>query len=331
MGGSFGKNKSRSSQSASQTSDSQFRDQTQASNYGTESMTGSESNSVWGPQGEALAQLYQMAFGSMTGTPTFQDYSMQSLNQADNRLGQTFNSAQELLNNQFNGGIYGDTSDIRQRLLDSTGQRSNMGTMYEQIVGGQGNSYVDPLIDAMRNDSSRNIAMARNANALDAAAAGQSGSSRHAMENAMMADNELTSLANREALLRQQNYDNDMAAKMAIAQQADQNQQMELDRLYAMMEGAQGAQNLAGNTLNGMAGFTQANLNPYMQMQSMYMNPMNNLANIIGPAIMEQLMNQNAYSNTRSTLNNNSSGTASSTGTSSGSGGSSGFGLGFGF
>ena len=245
------------------------------------SSNNSFSTNVWGPQGDALQNLYQLAFDQYGKG---NDYMSQITGQADN-ISNAANGILDANKVLQSGGAYGDTAEIRQMLLDSMGGRSNTGIMYESIVGGPGNTYVDPLIESMRVDSAQNVATLQGGNAMDAAAMGQSGSSRQAMQDAMFASQANQDLLNKEAELRYETYDKDLAMKMGIAQQADYNHQAEQDRLLAMLQGGQGSME-KGTSPVLLTTLLNYGMNPWLQAQQAVWNPMNNLSNIIGNAIM---------------------------------------------
>lgn len=244
------------------------------------------SNDVWSGQQGALTGLYNRALNQFD---TGNNYQSQIEDQAGN-LSNLYNqlvSSNSGTNSQLaSGGVYGDTSDIRQKLLDSMGQRSNVGTMYESIVGGSGNTYVDPLIQKMQQDAARNVSTLQNSNAASAADLGQSGSSRQAMQNAMFANQANQDLATQEAQMRQQAYDIDLQNKMGIAQQADTNRQAEQDRLMQMLQGAQSSKQSAIDNSQALGSLFSNAMNPWLQAQQAQWNPINNLANVIGNAIM---------------------------------------------
>lgn len=226
------------------------------------------SNNVWGPQGEALGQLYDKSFEYFDKAP-----------EATQQTDKIFNTATGAWEDQASGGSYGDSAEIRDKLLGMMGGRTNVGSMYESIVGGPGNTYIDPMVDAMRSDASRNLDALQSSNALDAAALGQSGSSRQAMENAMLGKEVNQDLSRQIADARAGAYDRDLSMKMGIAQQADTSRQAEQDRLFDMLTGAnqsqQGAIGSMGNMMQGALGS-----------QNAWFNPLNNLANLIGGPIM---------------------------------------------
>jgi hypothetical protein len=243
------------------------------------------STDVWGTQGSALGSLYDSVFKQLG-----QNQNMGNIGgQADSITG----SANDLINSSIgvndklaNGGAYGDMGQIRDQLLNSMGQRSNMGSMYESIVGGSGNTYVDPLIEQLRSDSQHNVNALQGGNALDAAAMGQSGSSRQAMQDAMFANQANKDLMTTEAGLRAGAYDTDLQNKMGIAQMADSNRQSEQDRLLSMLSGGQQSLNSAKDNSSLLDTILNSGNNPYLQQQQAGWNPLNNASNIIGNAIM---------------------------------------------
>lgn len=239
------------------------------------------STNVWGPQGDALQNLYQMAFGNYNKGNDMMGQITDQAGNISNAVNGIIGSNEKLQT----GGAYGDTSEIRQKLLDSMGGRSNMGTMYESIVGGNGNTYVDPLINRLRSDSAQNVATLQGGNAMDAAAMGQSGSSRQAMQDAMFSNQANKDLLNKEAELRHGAYDTDLGLKMGIAQQADSNRGAEQDRLLAMLQGGQSSMEKGSGT-DLLSTLLNSGMNPWLQAQQAGWNPMNNLSNIIGNAIM---------------------------------------------
>ena len=252
------------------------------------SKSGSSSSSSQNVMSQQIPYLQQL-WGMATDNVGKNDYINQIGNSAQNSqdlLNSLFVSQSDLQNQLASGGAYGDSQQYIDMLLNSMGQRSNMGTMYESIVGGSGNTYVDPLIQQMQQDSAQNLATLQNANAMDATMAGQSGSSRQAMQNAMLGAQINDQLATNEAQLRQQNYDNDLAMKMSIAQQADYNHQAEQDRLLSMIQGSQDSMNNATNMGSLLQSLATGGMDNWLKAQQASWNPLNNLANIIGNPII---------------------------------------------
>lgn len=239
------------------------------------------SNNVWGTQGNALGSLYQTILGQL-GQGSYQPQIGNAANNVQNQANDIVNSQISVNKDLSSGGVYGDTADVRQKLLDSMGGRSNMGAMYESIVGGSGNTYVDPLIEQMRKSSAQNVQTLQGGNALDAAAMGQSGSSRQAMQDAMFANQANKDLLSQEAQLRSDSYDKDLAMKMFIAQQADTNRGAEQDRLLSMLQGAQSSKENVSNNNGLLQTLLSSGLSPWLQAQQGQWNPINNAANAIG-------------------------------------------------
>lgn len=239
------------------------------------------SNDVWGTQGNALGSLYQSVLKQLGGN-NLTDKITGAAGDLSNKVNGIIDSSSGANKDLAAGGVYGDVSDIRQKLLDSMGGRSNIGSMYESIVGGSGNTYVDPLIEQMRKSSAQNVQAFQGGNAVDAAAMGQSGSSRQAMQDAMFANQANKDLLWTEAQLRSDSYDKDLAMKMGIAGMADSNKQSEQDRLLQMMQGAQGSKEGASTNTNLLATLLQGGMSPWLQAQQGMWNPFNNAANAIG-------------------------------------------------
>ena len=253
------------------------------------SKSGSSSSSSQNVMSQQIPYLQQL-WGMATGNVGKNDYINQIGNSAQNSqdlLNSLFSSQSGLQNQLASGGAYGDSQQYIDKLMNSMGGRSNVGSMYESIVGGQGNTYVDPLIDQMRQDSAQNLSTLQNANSMDATMAGQSGSSRQAMQNAMLGSQVNKDLSTQEAALRQSSYDTDLGLKMGIAQQADSNRQAEQDRLLSMIQGSQDSINNATNMGSLLQGLATGGVDNWLKAQQGSWNPLNNLANIIGnPTIL---------------------------------------------
>ncbi len=232
----------------------------------------------------------QQLWGDATGNVGQNDYQSQiggAAQSTQDMLSQLFGSQSGIQQQQAAGGAYGDSSQYITQLLQGMNQPSNVGTMYSSIVGGDGNSYVDPLIQQMQKDSATNLSTLQNANSLNATDAGQSGSSRQAMQNAMLGSQANDTLSTNEAQLRQANYDNDVNAKMGIAQQADQNHQADQTNLMNLISGSQGAMNNAQNSGSLLQSIAGSQVQPWEQAQQSSWNPLTNLASIIGnPTIL---------------------------------------------
>lgn len=219
---------------------------------------------VFGPQSGALGNLYgdaRQLFGN-------QDFS--GLNDAG-RWGGDYGrmiaeGAMPGYQNQLGGGFQANPGLMRA-IQESMSGPSSMGQMYNSIVGGEGNTYIDPMVDAMK--SGMQTDYDRNFNpSLDmaAAAAGQSGSSRHGIESALGKSELGRNMSNAESMLRGSAYDTDLNMKLDIARQADlgrgQAQDRGIDLLRMQNQNQQGA--LAGG--QGMQGMGNAPMNIQTQL-----------------------------------------------------------------
>lgn len=245
------------------------------------SNSSSYSQSIPQEQLNALNSLWQSGLGQLSGNNYLSEI-FNSASGASDSLNNILGNMTGITNQLSSGGAYGDSDEIRNKLYSMMGQQSQTGQMYNSIVGGDGNSYVDPLINSLRSDSAQNLQGMRNQNALDATTMGQSGSSRQAMEDAMLGAQANRDLTTQENALRQQSYDKDLSLKLGIAQQADTNRQSEQDRLYNMLSGNQGSIESAGNMGTLLSQIASGSMSPWLQMQQSAWNPLQNLASIIG-------------------------------------------------
>jgi hypothetical protein len=176
------------------------------------------------------------------------------------------------------GGSFGDTSGMRDSLYgslqDSMNNPSQTGRMYEDIVGGSGNTYIDPMVQAMKGGMMENRDRMQSGTGLDAAQMGQGGSSRHAMQNAMTDRGISTDMARMEDTMRGNAYDTDLNWKMDIAKQADLGRGQAQERAMGVLGGGDSnrqygmgyqptQQNLGMGT---MAPWMQASMQPWQQM-----------------------------------------------------------------
>jgi hypothetical protein len=252
---------------------------------GSKAKSGSQSEfsqDVWGPQGDALQNMYGNAEGLWGQSQQAQDQlggmagGIGAANQG------VAGAATGGMQDQLGGGAYGDTNAIREQLLGSMGQRSNMGSMYESIVGGSGNTYIDPMVDAMRQSGNQQMDTMQSGTGLDAAAMGQGGSNRHAMQNAMTNAQGAQDMNAQESLMRGGAYDTDLNMKMGIAQQADSNRQQEQDRMMGMLGGANQSQQFGMGQGQNMQNLNMGQMAPNMAVQNQGWGNMNNYANTIG-------------------------------------------------
>lgn len=242
-------------------------------------------DSVWGGQTGALGNLYDQAATTFGNQDQSKMYDM--ANNISPYMDSTLDSASEGQNYMMGGGAIGDTSDIRAKLMGSMGQPSQTGKMYESIVGGQGNTYIDPMVKAMKDGAMENNAMLQSGTAMDAAAMGQGGSSRHAMQNAMTNRATNRDMLTQETNMRGNAYDTDLNMKMDIAKMADSNNQLEQDRMVGMLNQADSNVNQGTGYSNNMQNLGMGTMAPWLQAMQSPWDSLNNYAGVVGgPTIL---------------------------------------------
>jgi len=250
---------------------------------GNASSSKSEMNqNIWDPQAQGLEQMYNAANQTyQQGLP----YQQQGYNMAPGtgqRMNNVYNLGMGGMRDQLGGGAFGDQSGTVQQMMDQMqGGPTNTSMMYESIIGGPGNTYIDPMVAAMKTGMEQNRGMMQAGNSMDANSMGQGGSSRHAMENAMTNKQVNQDMNAAEMMMRGNAYDTDLQNKMGIAQLADQNQQSNLDRMYNMVNSGNQSQQFGmnyaptaqGNAMGQYAPWMMANQMPWMNMDA-YANVM---------------------------------------------------------
>jgi hypothetical protein len=234
---------------------------------------------VFGPQQEALGTMYDSA-ADLYGQRDYGSYNQVG----DQATGYNQNIADQSMpgwGNQMQGGF--EDPYLSASLRDSMANPSEMGKMYESIVGGSGNEYIDPMVDAMRESSMKNYQAQTRPNMDQAAAmAGQSGSSRHGVNQYLAEKNVGSDMLNRENQMRGDAYDKDLNWKMGIAQQADMGRGQAQDRAMQMLSGRNDNQAGALNFGQGMQQMGMGGMAPQQMMQDLPWDQFANYANSIG-------------------------------------------------
>ena len=221
-----------------------------------------------------------------------QDYANLGMGMApdmQNQMRDVYNQGMSGAHNQQAGGAYGDTSRYNDMIYNamSNPQQSNTSKMYENIVGGPGNSYADPLIDSMRDGMNQNRMATQGMNDLAASGMGQGGSSRHAMTNAMNDQSFNRDAMAMENQIGERNYDRDMGWKMDIASRADDNRQQDLNRAQEMVSGANKSQQYGTNYMPTAQNLSMGYMAPWMQaMQGPWQNMQNYSQNMGDPTVL---------------------------------------------
>jgi hypothetical protein len=256
------------------------------------SFGGSGSKEKTSGKSSSTSDLNQMVFG----TPQHQQM-MQGLNQGyANYFNPYMNMGMGMMNqvnpymqygpeyamnqlDRYNSGGYGETDVMRnqlnQNIQNMMANPSQTGRMYEDIVGGSGNTYIDPLVNSMWDSGMERLGTMQSGNAVDAASAGQSGSSRHAMTDAMSERMIHSDMTDKENALRAGAYDTDLNWKMKIAQQADTGRQNAINSGFQFMDTANTNDQWAMNYLPTTQNMGMGLYAPWMQSSMMPFNMMN--------------------------------------------------------
>lgn len=245
----------------------------------------SASQNVWKPQRRALNDLWGKS-GNLLDDQTFND---QMITRGHNLTGyndELMDGMQGGTHNLLGGGSIGNTEELRNSLMSrmsmDANNPSNTSRMYQSIVGGAGNTYIDPMVAAMKKGGMDNLNRMQSGTGLDAAANGQGGSSRHAMQNAMQASQANQDMLSQEAYMRGGAYDKDLEMKMGIANMADSNSQMDKSRMFDMLKQADSNVGIGLQSGQGTQAVGENSLNPWERAQETQWNPYMWQGNLIG-------------------------------------------------
>ena len=190
------------------------------------------SQDVWGPQGQALQNMYGQ-IGNLFGQSQQQQQNL--VPGAVQQQQGVFDDSNAAYQNQLQGGAYAgmDTQGNYQNALQGGG---NEQFIDQSIMGGQGNNYVDAMQGQMVDRSQQ--ALGRNLASNDARAAGTglSGSSRHGIVEQGIRDSSSADLANQQTQLGFNTFDRDLDRKLGIAQRADQFDMNRLNNASGMLQ-----------------------------------------------------------------------------------------------
>lgn len=221
---------------------------------------GAFDQNVWSPQGRALAELYNTMGGLFGRTASGIGAETPS---AVGAMRGVFDAAMPAYRTQLGGGAYADLdlSDAYRTALQGGG---NEQFINESIMGGAGNNYVDAMRGQMQSDSDKRLGRSLALADLRAANAEQSGSSRHGLLQARLAEDEGDRLGDMQTRLGFETFDKDLDRKLDIARRADQ---FDIDRLGSIeraMAGKQGAMMGGLNFGPGMQNLGMGRFAPYM-------------------------------------------------------------------
>lgn len=240
---------------------------------------------IWEGQKQPLKDLYSQASQLYS---QFDPEAMKQMSQF-NQDYQTkiANEAMPSWQNQLSGGMTSPLVNQTQNSLANSLNRSlnspsNTGRMYQSIVGGPGNTYIDPMVSAMKRGVMDNLNRQMPGLGEQAISAGQYGSSRHGIAEGLMRSDANRDMMQQEANMRAGAYDTDLNWKMQIAQLADQNigasQDRAIDLINSQNQSAQNAINL-GQLLSG---YGQNSVDSSLANNDAQWQQLGNWGNIIG-------------------------------------------------
>ena len=255
----------------------------------------SSSQKVWNPQARALGGMYNQAgrlYHNQLGLQNqFQNFGMNTVNPYMASLNPYMMQG---FGGLMGGGQQGQfaqqmSPELQASYAQSLGPQgpTNTQRMYQDIIGGQGNTYVDPLVDDMYNQAWKGLDRGAFKNSAQAAAqSGNMGNYSRQMDNSAYAADTMSDVRSKEMALRAGAYDKDLNWKMDIANMADSNALQDRMNAQRQLSGFMGAgdQNTMGALNQGqmMQQMGMGMMNPWMAMMQAPWNSLNNMANIIG-------------------------------------------------
>lgn len=190
-----------------------------------------QQDKIWKPQRNYLKDTYGQAQNLFNNFDPHQyDAQFNELNANIKGLNSQTQAGWEKM---MQGGI--QDRDLEAAIRNSMNSPSEVGKMYENIVGGPGNTYIDPMVQAMKAGQMDNLKQQLATTNMGAVGAGQAGSSRHGVAEGLMRAMANNQMLDKEATMRGENYDRDMQWKMGIAQQADQGRASAQERAMQML------------------------------------------------------------------------------------------------
>lgn len=199
-----------------------------------------------------------------------------------------FDTSNPFWQKQMQGGVYsGINDDMKGDLVNSLRQSmsgpSETGKMYNSIVGGEGNSYIDPMVGAMKRGAIDNMnRFGMTGISDDATAAGQNGSSRQGIAEGLLKSDVNKQMMDKEAMMRGEAYDKDLQMKLGIASLADSNRGASQDRAIGLLNAANANTNDAINYGQGMQQLSQGAMNPGITMAQMPWQLMRQYSSTLG-------------------------------------------------
>lgn len=192
---------------------------------------------VWGPQGNALRNLYGQ-LGGLFGQTNQQ--MQQQIPGAIEQQQQIFDQSMPAFQQQLQGGAFAGMP-LQQNYQQALQGGGNEQAINQMIMGGAGNNYAQAMKNQLAGDAMDRLGRGFAQTDLRASGGGLPGSSRHGLVQADMARRELDRLADQQTNIGYQTFDRDLDRKLGIAQRADQFDLARLGSAQNMLGAQQGA------------------------------------------------------------------------------------------
>lgn len=203
---------------------------------------------IWAGQQQPLKDMYAQAsqLYSQFDPSAFKD-SFDYTKQYSQGLSEAAKPAwQNQLAGGYNSGAAAAAEPaLMKSLQNSLSGPSNTGKMYESIVGGAGNTYIDPMVASMKSGAVDSLNRQLPGISENAIAAGQMGSSRHGIAEGLARSDANKYMTDTENSMRAGAYDTDLNWKMDIAKMADSNIGAAQDRSIGLLNSRDAAANSA--------------------------------------------------------------------------------------
>lgn len=224
------------------------------SNYG---------QNVWSGQSNALQSLYNAANNLFNNSVS--GISGQT-NNAVNSANAVTNSTINALNSQLNGGAYSsiDANRLQNNIYDSMNTPSYTQQVYNQILGGSGNTYGSQLANTLQTQANRSYNNTLNSIDQRAAGSGMGGSSRQGIAQGIAAHDINNDLLSNLAQVGYDSYNTDLSNKLAIANQADTNSVSRQTLLSNLLSNRQNASTNALSSAGSVQNLASGGSNQYL-------------------------------------------------------------------
>lgn len=193
------------------------------------------------------------------------------LPQLQSQLSSSNAKVQDLINQNSVGGAFSDVNptELLGKIESFRNTPSQSSGLYEQIMGGKGNSYLDAMKDSLLKDAQRRRDLSTASLDARLAGGGMSGGARHGVAQALIDRDINDSLANQMTQVGYNTFENDLQNKLNIARQADSNS-LARDQMFT-------------NTANQLISGKDANMDAALEGQY------RNIGNIFGLASLNNM------------------------------------------